>query len=91
VLVLRSRKINSMDREESIRLHMDWWGKCRTCRHWHGAAGGLLGEERWEPALCENPVSDMYGKETWTEGECRKWDSFDIDVALELLSNGGSN
>jgi hypothetical protein len=27
----------------------------------------------------------MYQKETWAEGHCSKWDSFDIDTALEVM------
>ncbi len=74
---------------ESKRLHLDWWGKCRTCRFWDGAdkISPREGREpmvqiRWEPAPCTNPASPLYGQETRTEGHCKKWDSFDVDVAL---------
>lgn len=74
-----------MDKEESIRLHTDWWGKCRTCKHWDGKSDEK--HVRWLPAICENQKSDLFGQETWTEGHCPQWDSFDIDIALELLGN----
>lgn len=72
-----------MDKEESKRLHMDWWGKCRTCRFWQGTDEG--DNVRWNPGQCVNPESELYQQETWTEGHCVKWDSFDIDVAFEIL------
>jgi len=69
---------------------MDWWGKCRTCKYWHGAdagnGSGTIGNQvRWLPAICTNPISDLYQQETWTDGHCNKWDSFDIDTALDIL------
>lgn len=39
------------------------------------------------PGICSNKNSDMYNIETWTEGHCIKWDTFDIDVALEVLKD----
>ena len=79
-----------MNKEESKRLHIDWWGKCRICRFWQGTnngdGSGTFGNEvRWNPGPCINPESDLYQQETWTEGHCQKWDSFDIDTAFELL------
>lgn len=76
-----------LDKEESKQLHMDWWGKCRTCKFWNGADSGK--HRRWLPALYENPESDLHGQETWTEGHCSKWDSFDIETALEMLKEPG--
>ncbi len=67
-------------KEFSIRVHENWWGKCRSCLFWKGSD-----ERRMESGTCDNPASDMYKKETWTEGHCVKWDSFDINTALELL------
>jgi hypothetical protein len=69
-----------MDKKESIRLHTDWWGKCRTCLFWQGSD-----ERRMANGICKNPKSDLFEQETWTEGHCKKWDSFDIETALELL------
>ena len=79
-----------MDKQESKRLHMDWWGKCRTCRFWQGTnagdgSGSMGNQTRWNPGLCNNPKSPLFEQETWTEGHCDKWDSFDIDVALEMM------
>jgi hypothetical protein len=68
-----------MDKSESKRIHEDWWNKCRTCRFWTG------NRETMDPGKCSNEKSDMFGQETWTEGHCKKWDTFDIDVALELM------
>ena len=74
--------------QESRRLHMDWWGKCRTCRFWNGA-DQIFGDNkkrlRLMPAKCENPRSTMHGEEVWSDGHCPQWDSFDIDIALEVL------
>ena len=82
-----------MDKDESKRIHLDWWGKCRTCRHWQGTdeSSQLL---RWNPGLCDNPASDLFKQETWTEGHCNKWDTFDIETALEIMQEDvdrGSN
>lgn len=77
-----------IDKEESIRLHMDWWGKCRTCRHWTGTDKIIengRSHPRWNPGTCNNDRSVLFGKETWTEGHCERWDSFDIDTALEMM------
>ena len=70
-----------MDRSESVRIHEDWWSKCRTCKHWDG------GRESREPGACLNPVSDMHKQETWTDGHCKEWDSFDVDAALEVMAD----
>lgn len=72
-----------ISKDESKRLHMDWWGKCRTCLFWAGTDEG--NSVRWNPGPCMNPKSDLYQQETWTEGYCSKWDSFDIEVALEMM------
>lgn len=69
---------NNVTKEESIRLHYDWWGQCRTCEFWQSA-------DRKAPGLCGNLTSPLYNNETWTEGHCEKWDSFDIETALEFL------
>ena len=73
---------------ESVRLHEDWWGKCRTCRFWHGEDEVKVREGReplvqlrWHKAPCENPASPLHGETTSTEGHCSKWDSFDTALA----------
>jgi len=83
-----------VERAESIRLHEDWWGKCRTCRFWNGAdearpREGLppLVSIRWHPSRCENPRSQLHSTEADMDGSCPQWDSFDVDVALEVMFN----
>ena len=78
-----------IDKEESRRLHLDWWGKCRTCLFWQGTDNG--NHVRWNNALCNNPDSELYKKETWTEGHCSKWDSFDIQTAFEILEEDNND
>ena len=79
----------TISHDESVRLHEDWWGKCRTCRFWHGADEVRPREGttplimiRWRDARCENPRSPLVGEVTTTNGHCPQWDSFDVDVAL---------
>lgn len=79
-----------ISREESIRIHEDWWGKCRSCRFWHGSDEPPR-HVKWNPAPCTNPDSPLFQQETWTEGHCRKWDSFDIDLAFELMEKWSKN
>ena len=69
-----------IDKITSVRLHYDWWKQCRTCLFWIGSD-----QTRMEPGICYNPQSPLYKEETWTEGSCEKWDSFDIETALEFL------
>ena len=70
-----------MPPEESLRLHTDWWGKCRTCAFWTG--------DRVERGLatgsCSSPCSPLARQETTSEGYCSKWDTFDEGVAFDLL------
>jgi hypothetical protein len=73
-----------MNSEESYRLHEDWWGKCRTCEFWSS-------EDRWKPGLCNNQKSLLFQQETWTEGHCSEWDSFDYPIALQLLDDEAAN
>jgi hypothetical protein len=85
--------MNTITKEQSKRLHCDWWGQCRTCRHWNGKSNGdgsdRRGNEiRWQDGNCENPASPLYQQETTTDGHCRKWDTFDIETALEIMEDG---
>lgn len=77
--------------EESERLHLDWWGKCWTCRHWTGDMSGT-GDVRVHAVLredpCANPSSPLYNMTTSTGGYCKKWDSWDIETALKVLGDG---
>jgi hypothetical protein len=38
-----------------------------------------------QPGSCNNSASELYQQETWTEGYCSEWDSFDIETALEVM------
>jgi len=62
-----------MTPEESNRLHLDWWGQCRTCKHWQAP------EER--PNLgswaCGNEKSPLHQNLTQSGGQCEEWESFD--------------
>ena len=69
-----------MDKEESKRLHLDWWEECRTCRFWSGDRNSI------DAGNCTCQKSDLHGQVTFWGGYCPKWDSFDLDVALELLA-----
>lgn len=82
----------AISRDESMRLHEDWWGKCRTCRFWHGAdevrpreGTAPLIHLRWHDARCENPRSPLHSSSMDHNGSCPQWDSFDVDIALEVL------
>lgn len=76
------------DEELSRRIHLDWWGQCRTCRFWTGNRRDAAGR-----GLCTNPASPHFTPETCVNdptmtgpsGECSKWDSYDVDVALQAL------
>jgi hypothetical protein len=69
-----------MDHDESKRIHQDYWGQCRTCRWWGGdRASGMEGR-------CTSPRSELSGSLTQRNGYCEnEWDSFDVDVALEIM------
>ena len=70
----RRMKPIRVSHDESVRLHEDWWGKCRTCRFWHGADEVRPREGttplimiRWHDARCENPRSSLVGEVTTTK------------------------
>ena len=64
---------------ESLRLHMDWWGKCRTCDFWKGQ------RKTMEDGMCDQPQGDFGGEITTSEGHCGNWETYDSEVALEIL------
>ena len=76
-----------MEKEESRRIHQDYWEKCRTCRWWYGNRSGV-GE-----GTCTNERSEINRDRptarfinTFADGHCDgEWDSFDVDVALEIM------
>lgn len=79
-----------MNRDESFRLLEDWWNKCRTCRYWSASDEDRI---KMTPSICSNINSPLFEHETWTEGYCRYWDAFDIDVAIDVIDyyeKGGS-
>jgi hypothetical protein len=68
-----------VDKAESIRIHLDWWGQCRTCEFWNGDRG--TGGIPW--GECSNPKS--MNKRTTSDGDCKGWDSFDYEGACGAL------
>jgi len=56
---------------------------CRTCRFWKTSD-----PERFDNnSRCGNINSPLFNENTWTEGQCDYWDSYDIDTALEIIEN----
>jgi hypothetical protein len=72
--------------EFSLRIHIDWWGKCRTCKEWDGErVKGFMGR-------CQHPLAAFRGCETDSDGPrtkdlrpCPDWESYDEDGALAAL------
>jgi len=86
-----------MEHAESKRIHLDWWGKCRTCRHWAGprrdvakAARDAFYQNTHDYPRCTNEQSPLYWKLVGGGGHCEEWDSFDVDVALEIMEESES-
>ena len=67
---------------EAIRLHLDWWGKCRTCSFWEGDRTQVK-----NPAWCGNALSALFRSDVHAEGHCKEWDTYDIEAAVALLDN----
>jgi len=67
--------------EESKRLHLDWWGQCRTCKHWNSTND----RPNMGRFSCFAKESELYLQRTSSSGHCPKWDSFDVDVALDVM------
>lgn len=75
-----------MEKDETKRILMDWWGACRTCKHWGGRRASQLGAiQRHLGGTCHSDKAPYYMEETQRGGTCSEWDSFDTDAALELL------
>lgn len=70
-----------MDRDESIRIHWDWYGKCRTCNFWDSQEDRKKLEGR-----CDCKESPAYNEETWSEGHCKCWESFDPEIVKFVLN-----
>lgn len=78
----------SISRDESLRLHEDWWGKCWTCRFWTADMSGTddVKARAWERvARCSNAKSQMVNVVMDTDGHCGQWDSWDVDMALRVI------
>jgi predicted ATP-dependent serine protease len=79
----------TISHEESVRLHIDWYGKCRTCKFWNGASEPFKTSSRvhlrWNPSKCENSQSPLFDQVTHTGGHCEKWETFDTPGAEEAL------
>lgn len=84
-----------MEKEESRRLHLDWHGKCRTCKFWQGTDELNENKEvirhRWKSGPCINPESPFYQLNLFTEGYCQEWSSFDPEVENELFKKEMEN
>jgi predicted ATP-dependent serine protease len=67
--------------EEAKRLLTDWWGQCRTCKHWNSTNDRPnLGE-----FSCFAEASELHLRRTTSSGNCPEWDAFDVNVALEVM------
>ena len=76
-------------RKESVRLHLDWTGKCKTCQFWNVPDGTAIvrGSSGTSLAIfeCSNVRSAQNGRKMDSEGNCPQWDCFDVDTALEAM------
>lgn len=75
-----------MDVEESIRIHLDWWGQCRTCKNWSTEKGRMMIEGE-----CRCDKSPFYSLETWRDGRCGEWETFDPMGAEKALIDARMN
>lgn len=77
-------KVAETPKELSKRIHLDWWGYCRSCHFWK-----TNDPERFDitNTKCGNINSPMFDENTWTEGKCDYWDSYDTDTAIEVMED----
>lgn len=75
-----------MDKAESYRIHKNWWGKCRTCKWWKGGRASTFVGTTNGP--CASKKSPLFEAVTTWDGHCPEWDSFDIDIAMQLMEEG---
>lgn len=68
-----------MIKSESFRIHLDWFGQCRTCKYWKG------NRDTMEDGPCDNALSPLYARTLWTSDECSYWDTFDEETACEVI------
>jgi len=71
------------NRGESRRLHLDWYGLCRTCANW-GDKVGAWKRGSLDVYVCGCSESELSGQHTTSSGLCPKWESFDPEVESEL-------
>jgi len=72
-------KNKESESEFSLRIHIDWWGKCRTCKEWDGErVQGFQGK-------CDHPQGVFRGSTTTSEGRCPDWESYDYEGACAAL------
>lgn len=74
---------------EKIEIHTEWWGKCVSCRHWQTRVTvehrDIITRSK-DPGACGFQKSPLFGQETWIEGQCEWWDSFDVDAAIAVMA-----
>lgn len=70
-----------MDTVASQHLHIEYWGECLTCRFWTGLRHSAVQQS----ARCTSADSPLANQLTKSYGYCPKWDSFDIDVAFQVM------
>lgn len=71
------------EKEISVRIHYDWWGKCRTCKHWQG---NRVDPKTLSDGTCQSGKSQLSQQQTTWNGHCNMWDTYDIDTAIEVLA-----
>lgn len=72
---------------EAVRLHEDWFGQCRTCKHWQAERREALSVKQRgsHDGVCGCEASPGFEKRTGTEDRCEEWDSYDADAALRVM------
>lgn len=62
------------EKELSIRIHYDWYHKCRTCKHWDANRNEI-----------KDGNCNLHKIIMGIDDRCNHWDSYDIDTAIEVL------
>lgn len=77
------------NKEEAKRLLTDWWGECRTCKHWSGKRGSQISAiHRDLVGTCYSDKGPFYLQHTQRAGNCVEWDAYNTDIALEVMEEG---
>ncbi len=83
-----------MKLSEKVRLHLDWWSKCRTCKYWDGNRTNLS----FGNCACKN--SQFYADKTkyiaspictYQDTTCENWSSFDLEAAEIVIEYDKNN